>query len=169
MPTGHGGKRRGAGRPRRGINARTREITDRAVEQGITPLEVMLDNMRFHHQGAAEVLNKLFEGDRPHAEADEGEDPERLAIIEGIKNVLGLRKEAQACAKDAAPYCHSRQGYAAEGDGQGEEIIPLVDRLKEYERRDKLKAAGDKVVELKPQDGQRPGPSSLEPIPPTIS
>lgn len=42
----HGGKRQGAGRPRGAANQRTRDIADKAVAEGITPLEVMLQDMR---------------------------------------------------------------------------------------------------------------------------
>ena len=44
--TGHGGKRRGAGRPPGSASKKTREIADKALAEGITPLEVMLEAMR---------------------------------------------------------------------------------------------------------------------------
>jgi hypothetical protein len=42
----HGGARPGAGRPTGSASKRTREIADRAIEEGIAPLEVMLLVMR---------------------------------------------------------------------------------------------------------------------------
>ena len=48
---GRGGKRSGAGRPRGSATQRTREIADEAAENGITPLEVMLEAMRSFHGG----------------------------------------------------------------------------------------------------------------------
>ena len=56
----HGGKREGAGRPAGAATVRTREIAERAVLDGLTPLEVMLFAMRTHADGgdwdkAAEV------------------------------------------------------------------------------------------------------------------
>lgn len=42
----HGGARKGAGRPRGSANRKTREIADRAAEEGLTPLEYMLGVMR---------------------------------------------------------------------------------------------------------------------------
>lgn len=45
----HGGKRPGSGRKRGGVNQKTREIAERAIAQGITPLEVMLAAMRTHY------------------------------------------------------------------------------------------------------------------------
>lgn len=55
-----GGRRPGAGRKPGGRNRKSREIADRATAEGITPLEVMLETMRFHHSkgeldAAAEV------------------------------------------------------------------------------------------------------------------
>lgn len=41
-----GGPRTGAGRKPGAVTKKTREIADKAVEQGITPLEVMLGTMR---------------------------------------------------------------------------------------------------------------------------
>lgn len=46
MANGHGGRRPGAGRPKGSASKRTREIADRACEEGKTPLEIMLDVMR---------------------------------------------------------------------------------------------------------------------------
>jgi hypothetical protein len=43
-----GGKRAGAGRKPGSANRKTRKIADRAAEEGITPLEVMLFVMRKH-------------------------------------------------------------------------------------------------------------------------
>jgi hypothetical protein len=68
-------------------------------------------------------------------------------------------------AARAAPYVHPRQGYAGD-DRQADDFVPLAERLAYYQRRDDLKAAGDKVVELKPQGDQAACPSGSEPIPP---
>ena len=43
----HGGARKGAGRKAGSATAKTREIADAAAEQGITPLEFMLNIMRY--------------------------------------------------------------------------------------------------------------------------
>lgn len=42
----HGGKRQGAGRPKGATTKKTREVADKASEEGITPLEYMLDVLR---------------------------------------------------------------------------------------------------------------------------
>lgn len=47
-----GGRRPGSGRKRGNSNVKTREIADRAIAEGITPLEVMLNTMRkFYDEG----------------------------------------------------------------------------------------------------------------------
>lgn len=43
------GARKGAGRPLGSANKRTLEIANKAAEQGITPLEVMINVMRKHY------------------------------------------------------------------------------------------------------------------------
>ena len=42
----HGGARKGAGRKKGSANKRTKDIADKAIEEGITPLEVLLQIMR---------------------------------------------------------------------------------------------------------------------------
>lgn len=44
-----GGKREGAGRKPGSANIKTREIADRALSEGVTPLEVILEVMRKAH------------------------------------------------------------------------------------------------------------------------
>ena len=41
-----GGKREGSGRPAGAVTARTREVADKAAQEGITPLEFMLGMLR---------------------------------------------------------------------------------------------------------------------------
>lgn len=43
--SGHGGRRPGAGRKPGAVTKKTREIAEKAVQDGITPLEVMLEAM----------------------------------------------------------------------------------------------------------------------------
>ncbi|OWJ67437.1 hypothetical protein [Inquilinus limosus] len=46
MVDGHGGRRPGAGRKPGSTTAKTREIADKALENGLTPLEYMLSVLR---------------------------------------------------------------------------------------------------------------------------
>jgi hypothetical protein len=92
-----GGSRKGAGRKAGSATKRTREIADRAVAKGVTPLEVMLENMAFAHREAGSILGKLLEAgvDRPEG-------------FNELKELLRFRGMAQEAAKDAAPYIHPR-------------------------------------------------------------
>lgn len=47
--TGHGGSREGAGRKKGSTTQKTQEIAEKAFEDGVTPLEVMLEAMREHY------------------------------------------------------------------------------------------------------------------------
>lgn len=77
--TSHGGRRAGAGRKKGSANKRTREIADRAAQDGITPLEYMLQVLR--------------------TEPREDLDPKEYMMA------AAMRFEA---AKAAAPYMHAR-------------------------------------------------------------
>lgn len=92
-----GGARKGAGRKAGSATQKTREIADKAAAAGITPLEVMLENMDFAHSKASLLLQGLLEGG---AEVPEGFDQ--------FKELLRFRGIAQECAKDAAPYIHPK-------------------------------------------------------------
>lgn len=94
---GRGGKRPGAGRKTGSATKKTRAIADKAAAEGITPLEVMLDNMRFAHGQAHQVLTALLNS---RAELPEG--------FSEFKELLRFRGMAQDAAKDAAPYLHPR-------------------------------------------------------------
>lgn len=47
---GHGGKRPGAGRKRGSVSKKTTEVAQRAAQEGVTPLEVMLKAMTVHYK-----------------------------------------------------------------------------------------------------------------------
>jgi hypothetical protein len=107
---GRGGARVGAGRKAGSATKKTREIADKAAGQGITPLEVMLDNMRFAHSEASGILAQLLSN---------VSDPADLpAKFDALKAVMGYRGMAQEAAKDAAPYLHPRLN-AIEHTGKG--------------------------------------------------
>jgi len=92
-----GGLRARAGRPMGSATRKTREVADRAAAEGITPLEVVLEDMRFHFERAA-------------AERAKGID----ADVALIARELAAARDA---AKDAAPYMHPRlQAIAHSGN-----------------------------------------------------
>lgn len=94
---GRGGARKGAGRKAGSATKRTRAIADKAAASGLTPLDVMLDNMTFAHQRAGQVLATLLEGGAEVPDA-----------FNEFKELLRFRGMAQEAAKDAAPYLHPR-------------------------------------------------------------
>jgi hypothetical protein len=92
-----GGARKGAGRKAGSATQKTRAIADRAAAAGITPLEVMLENMDFAHSKASVLLQGMLDSG---AEVPESFDQ--------FKELLRFRAMAQECAKDAAPYIHPK-------------------------------------------------------------
>lgn len=86
-----GGTRKNSGRKSGAATKKTREIADKAAQEGITPLEVMLKAMR-------EFVVK--------AEAM-GQDEIKVVDNKAITR-LSLMNAAAGVAKDAAPYIHPR-------------------------------------------------------------
>jgi len=84
-----GGRKKGA------TNIRTREIAEKAIASGLSPLEIMLENMHFAHSGAEALLSRMLDS------------PDKPSIDE-LKSLVGFRQQSQECAKDAAPYIHPR-------------------------------------------------------------
>lgn len=91
-----GGKRAGAGRKPGAATRRTRAVAERASATGLTPLDVMLDVMRFQHALA-------------RSEMEKGEEAR-------VNVVAAAMSAAVAAARDAAPYMHPRLApVAAQG------------------------------------------------------
>jgi hypothetical protein len=93
-----GGARQGAGRKRGIPNKVTAKAAKAVADTGKTPLDVMIANMRFADEQAAEVLAKVLMVDQS----------EEAANLDTFNELLRFRNIAQECAKDAAPYVHSR-------------------------------------------------------------
>lgn len=77
----HGGKRAGAGRRKGSATKRTREIADKAIGEGLTPLDVMLKAMRLHADAqrwdaAAEVAKDAAPYIHPRLAAVEHKGPD---------------------------------------------------------------------------------------------
>jgi hypothetical protein len=95
--------KKGAGRPVGSLSIRTkalRAISDEALAAGITPFEVMLDNMRFYYTKADVLLTAILAG------INDKKKP--MEMLEALKELGSFRDKAQACAADAAPYAHAR-------------------------------------------------------------
>lgn len=108
MPSG--GARKNSGKKKGSINARTkaiREVADKALRSGLTPLDVMMKNMRFYAEEAKGILDEIM---KVVAEA-QGSVPDEGTLKE-INRLLGAlnsaKLNAQNCASDAAPYVHAK-------------------------------------------------------------
>jgi hypothetical protein len=89
-----GGKREGSGRKAGAVTQRTREIAEKAHELGITPLEVMLDNMRFAHSEVGKLMKVVKDADAVDGDV--------------MRGIIEMRDAAQKYAADAAPFVHAR-------------------------------------------------------------
>jgi hypothetical protein len=104
-----GGKREGAGRPEGALTIKTRKIAERALADGCTPLDVMLENMRHFQQVALDAeafLATMTATDLP-GRPEKPEDQFKALLAE-VKKAAGFRHMAHECARDASPYIHAR-------------------------------------------------------------
>jgi hypothetical protein len=108
-----GGRRKGT------PNKASVERQLRVAESGVTPLDVMLENMRWAHQEAAKILTKLLAPDAP---------TDSTEVLETVKTVLRLRELACEWARDAAPFVHPRLAAVAHRhtNADGTPIAPKV-------------------------------------------
>lgn len=91
---GRGGKRPGSGRKKGSATKKTREIADRAAEEGLTPLEYMLNVMR------------------------------RTTVHEDPKVEIAREALAFEAAKAAAPYMHPRLAAVEHTGADGKDLMP---------------------------------------------
>ena len=86
---------------------RTADIAVQAALKGITPIEVMLDNMRFAHESALDLvssINKMMAKGQIERKLGEGSE----TVLDMYREMLRLRSMAQDCAQGAAPYIHPK-------------------------------------------------------------
>lgn len=104
-----GGKREGAGRKKGALTIRTRETAERAIAEGRSPLEIMLDNMVHFQQVAmdAEATLASLTAEEITGQASTPEEQFKLLLAKA-KQAAGLRQMAHECARDAAPYIHPK-------------------------------------------------------------
>ena len=106
-----GGKRVGAGRRAGSLTERTRATAERALAEGKSPLEVMLDNMRHFQQVALDaesVLEGLTASEFTGKVTAETPEEQFKALLAQVKKTAGFRQMAQECARDAASYMHPK-------------------------------------------------------------
>src|SRR5262245_21589036 len=88
MGNGHGGKRAGSGRKPGMVTRKTRELADRAAEQGISPLEVMIQAMREHYEaGRLQEAAKVAKDAAPYMH------PRLSAVAVDMEGDLRVRME----------------------------------------------------------------------------
>lgn len=96
MKKQNGGARPGAGRPKGKPNTRTSELVEQFMKEGATPIEVLLEGMRFYYglvmKHAPEIAGREFE-------------PENA---EKFKQLIALRNTTKDYAVAAAPYVHPK-------------------------------------------------------------
>jgi hypothetical protein len=91
-----GGQRPGAGRKKGTLVTRSQEIVAKASKEGISPLEVMLNDMRFYYNLGEEEFKKI-KGREVLEEC-----------FEIFKRGHGFKAVARECATMAAPYIHPK-------------------------------------------------------------
>jgi hypothetical protein len=99
---------RRAGRPPGSANKKTREIADKAAQEGITPLEIMLKAMRavYRRKGAVAAF-PLAKDVAPYihariASVEHWTPPEGLAVVHRIERVVLKGTVATAAIIDAS-------------------------------------------------------------------
>ncbi len=124
-----GGKRDGAGRPSGAVTKRTREVAEKAVASGQTPLEVMVANMRHFQQVAIDaeaVLEGLTVAEFTGKVTAETPEDQFKALLAQVKKTAGFRQLAQDCARDAAPYMHPKLNSVSHTGPDGGPLQVLV-------------------------------------------
>lgn len=99
-----GGVRQNSGRKKGQPNKKNAELQAKVASTGLTPLEVMLDNMRASYDQALECERAI------NAKAVAGLDADGMFdhIMAEVKRAVSYRQISQECAKDASPYLHPR-------------------------------------------------------------
>lgn len=159
----HGGARPGAGPPK-GHGFRNANIARKLLQDGeASPLEVLVSTMRFWWRRAENLTAQLEEAEKFLASmtpaamaemigADSANASERLKEMQqNIERLSSLwarvetfRGKAQACAADAAPYCHPRLAAlaVAVNGGAGDSKKPLIDISPEMTAQQAVDAYG---------------------------
>ena len=107
-----GGARPNAGRKPGSLTTKTREVAERVMATGKTPLEIMIENMHHFQQVALDAEATLegltaeeFAG---QVAADATPEDQFKFLLATVKKTAGLRQMAQDAARDAAPYVHPK-------------------------------------------------------------
>lgn len=126
-----GGKREGAGRKVGSLAKKTQAIAERASAEGISPLEVMLDNMRHFQQVALDaeaILAGLSAEEFVGGDGSQRTPEEQFKLLLAeVKKAAGFRMMAHDCARDASPYMHPRlQAIQHSGDADNPVALSVM-------------------------------------------
>jgi hypothetical protein len=110
-----GGPREGSGRKQGSPNKATAARQAEVAASGVTPLEVMLANMRFHHQQAEELIGFLSAAESPEAKN------------QLLGEIVRHRQIAQRCAADAANYVHPKLASIQHGQDPDHPLKSVTD------------------------------------------
>jgi hypothetical protein len=91
-----GGYMPGGGRPKGSKGKKTQELLGKAMAEGITPMEVLLNDMRYFHKLAEKNLAKIIEHETIEAN------------LELFNEVKALKAIARECAEKVSPYIHPK-------------------------------------------------------------
>ena len=128
-----GGLREGAGRKPGVPSTKTLTrlaIAEKAASEGVTPLEVMIANMRHFHKLAESAESVISELSHDKIAKLPPEEQFKYLLAE-VKKAAGLRDAAQSCARDAAPYVHHRLSTMEHSGKDGAPILVEVVRFSE--------------------------------------
>lgn len=126
---------RGVGRPPAFQINMTQEALKRAAANGILPIEVMLENMRWWHKEAVKVNKQMRELLEVASTTIEPDAASVAKLTDTVKLLDRFRDNAQSCAVDAAPYIHHKLGsMVVKGDADN----PLIVQHKIEEARNDL-------------------------------
>lgn len=122
-----GGAQVGAGRPKGTVAARTRlmrKIAEDQIKAGETPLDIMLENMRFYHKQAEVIYNEV-DWLLAKAKTDNVDFEQVKELTERIEKMGRYRDKAQGCAVDAAPFIHPKLA-AIQVSGQVDSNVKML-------------------------------------------
>lgn len=130
---GKGGKREGAGRPSGASTQLTRFELNKVAKSGKAPIDIMLKNMWWWDE-QADAIGEQIQSSMADLQLI-SDDDKKLEELNKLKKKLDAfthaRDKAQACAVDAAPFCHAKlQSVAVKSDNKGkilevETVVPV--------------------------------------------
>lgn len=108
------------------------EALGRPEMEGLTPIVVMLDNMKYYHDRATDFDKKLEEvAQTMTVEQIRAGGDDVVEIFRLINKIGEFRLKAQECAVDAAVYAHPRLAALAVKVSSGDSKKPMLELTKQ--------------------------------------